>query len=644
MRAILAQPPFDPPPPPPALRAGQAAPRRRRPDHRSAWRASSAPVSPSGSSRSSRCSTLLVLVRATTAPSTRSIGGFYMRPGGPPLGDLRIDGTRSSERSPSTRPGASCRACVHADGRHGRAGPAEAIYRPSPAATSCRPGRCWCADGEIADPSPASTPRASRPAPASSTPTSAPAATRGPRSAWPDGDLMAVVCDGRADDDAGMTMAELAETMVGLGAARGDQPRRRRFGLAGLRRPAASTRRARSTARSCAAAARSPRALRTFEPRPAVGPRGLIWTAALASVWMPWTPRKVLMGIYFYPRGGSAHVCRALAQRVRAQRLRRHRALRLALRPRRARDARRPSTRGSTCGPSTSPRRCARRPRSASTAPPARRRCTAPTRTGPAPEDPMLASLDDERLRAPGRGLGPRAGDGRRGGDADRLYLHHLTPLNEAAARVLPGDADDRPHPRHRAADARADRRRAAPPSWTRPRVWARAAPRLGRRTASVIVVSGDERARARAAAAARPRPRALRRASPTASTPTFAPRQVDRDAHWRRNLVERPAGVEAGLGARQRRLRGGAIWQPLAGTVLLYVGRFTAVKRLPVLIEAFADRPRPLRRHEASLVLLGGYPGEWEGEHPDETIERLGCPRRLPRRLARPRASCPTS
>jgi glycosyltransferase involved in cell wall biosynthesis len=27
------------------------------------------------------------------------------------------------------------------------------------------------------------------------------------------------------------------------------------------------------------------------------------------------------------------------------------------------------------------------------------------------------------------------------------------------------------------------------------------------------------------------------------------------------------------------------------------------------------------------ALVLLGGYPGEWEGEHPIETIERLGVP-----------------
>ncbi len=58
-------------------------------------------------------------------------------------------------------------------------------------------------------------------------------------------------------------------------------------------------------------------------------------------------------------------------------------------------------------------------------------------------------------------------------------------------------------------------------------------------------------------------------------------------------------------------------------GPVALYCGRFTEVKRLPLLIEAFADARR--RTGPASLVLVGGHPGEWEGEHPLETIARLG-------------------
>jgi glycosyltransferase involved in cell wall biosynthesis len=65
---------------------------------------------------------------------------------------------------------------------------------------------------------------------------------------------------------------------------------------------------------------------------------------------------------------------------------------------------------------------------------------------------------------------------------------------------------------------------------------------------------------------------------------------------------------------------------EALEGTVLLYVGRFTEVKRLPLLIEAFA-RARPRFGEPAALVLVGGHAGEWEGEHPIDAIERLGCP-----------------
>ena len=57
---------------------------------------------------------------------------------------------------------------------------------------------------------------------------------------------------------------------------------------------------------------------------------------------------------------------------------------------------------------------------------------------------------------------------------------------------------------------------------------------------------------------------------------------------------------------------------------MLLYVGRFTAIKRLSLLITAYA-RARAAFTVPAPLVLLGGFPGEWEGEHPLETIQRTG-------------------
>ncbi|MEU0390501.1 glycosyltransferase [Streptomyces chartreusis] len=57
---------------------------------------------------------------------------------------------------------------------------------------------------------------------------------------------------------------------------------------------------------------------------------------------------------------------------------------------------------------------------------------------------------------------------------------------------------------------------------------------------------------------------------------------------------------------------------------LLLWMGRFLRFKHLDLLLHAFAAL-----RHSApvrpTLVVLGGYPGEWEGEHPHALAERLG-------------------
>ena len=59
---------------------------------------------------------------------------------------------------------------------------------------------------------------------------------------------------------------------------------------------------------------------------------------------------------------------------------------------------------------------------------------------------------------------------------------------------------------------------------------------------------------------------------------------------------------------------------------MLIFVGRFTEQKRLPLLLRAYA---RARREHglRAPLLMWGGFPGELEGEHPvtvarDEGIE----------------------
>ena len=59
------------------------------------------------------------------------------------------------------------------------------------------------------------------------------------------------------------------------------------------------------------------------------------------------------------------------------------------------------------------------------------------------------------------------------------------------------------------------------------------------------------------------------------------------------------------------------------ARPVLVYVGRFTAVKRIPLLLAAYA-RARPRFATPVPLVVWGGHPGEVEGEHPYEVARRL--------------------
>jgi glycosyltransferase involved in cell wall biosynthesis len=59
---------------------------------------------------------------------------------------------------------------------------------------------------------------------------------------------------------------------------------------------------------------------------------------------------------------------------------------------------------------------------------------------------------------------------------------------------------------------------------------------------------------------------------------------------------------------------------------VLMYVGRFLAFKRVPLLIRAYA-RARERMATPAPLVIWGGWPGEWEGEHPHTVVTRERIP-----------------
>jgi glycosyltransferase involved in cell wall biosynthesis len=95
----------------------------------------------------------------------------------------------------------------------------------------------------------------------------------------------------------------------------------------------------------------------------------------------------------------------------------------------------------------------------------------------------------------------------------------------------------------------------------------------------------------------------------------------------WRRWLVEEPRGWDESGEPGSVEYREDQL-EPFrsGGPVLLYVGRYTEVKRIPLLIRAHA-RARERFHEPAPLVLLGGFPGEWEGEHPLRVARETGDP-----------------
>ena len=326
---------------------------------------------------------------------------------------------------------------------------------------------------------------------------------------------------------------------------------------------------------------------------------------------------RVLMGIYFHPRGGSAQNARSICRELGRN------GLRVTLLSGSRTDLGAPAdARSFYAGLDLRAVDFTPALRSGDPLHYAGPAGTAPIHGSyeerPGAEDAVLASLGEEefelQVEAWGAALAETAAPA-----VDLLYLHHLTPLNEAAARVLP-EAPVIGHV-HGTELLMLERiEEGAPPSWARAEEWAERMRHWAAACARIVV--NDRRGLERAA-------RLLRLEEgrfvciPNGVDPAFTPGAVDRRALWRRHLVERPRGWRPGraLGSVSYMERD---LDALEGVVLLSVGRFTEVKRLPLLIEAFGQA-RPSFRERAALVLVGGHPGEWEGEHPDETIRRTG-------------------
>lgn len=114
--------------------------------------------------------------------------------------------------------------------------------------------------------------------------------------------------------------------------------------------------------------------------------------------------------------------------------------------------------------------------------------------------------------------------------------------------------------------------------------------------------------------------------------TDRFRPRPlapVERHALLRHWLVEDPRGWDETGVPGTIRYRDSDLDRFIDGTgelrpLVLYVGRFTAVKRIPLLLRSYARARRDFVT-PARLLVWGGHPGELEGEHPRRVAANLG-------------------
>lgn len=206
--------------------------------------------------------------------------------------------------------------------------------------------------------------------------------------------------------------------------------------------------------------------------------------------------------------------------------------------------------------------------------------------------------------------------------EADVLHLHHLTPLNEAAHRVAPsvpivGHI-------HGTELLMLETIAAGPPAhWCHADVWASRMRGWANRCERLILPAKTQVDRAVRLLDV-PHERCVV-VSNGVDAAKFAPGPVDRESFWHEHLVRAPRGWLPGAREGSLAYNAAEIARLVDGPVFVCCGRFTAVKRIPLLVEAWAAARQATPQCPASLVILGGHPGEWEGEHPHDAIERTG-------------------
>jgi glycosyltransferase involved in cell wall biosynthesis len=241
----------------------------------------------------------------------------------------------------------------------------------------------------------------------------------------------------------------------------------------------------------------------------------------------------------------------------------------------------------------------------------------------PGAPDRVFAKVDDdafERLV----GAWQQALTEANAGEADVLHLNHLTPMHEAAMRAFP-EVPRIGHLHGTELLMLRDIAEGPPPGWDHAEKWAERMRRWAQSCARLLVLSPDAAERVPDLVGVAP-DRVV--PSPNGFDPDLFDRRPitgeARHAHWRSWLVEDPRGWDEGGQPGSVAYSDADIGAFDEGPVLLYVGRYTEVKRIPLLIRAYA-RARERFPRRSPLVLLGGYPGEWEGDHPLRVIEQTG-------------------
>jgi glycosyltransferase involved in cell wall biosynthesis len=205
--------------------------------------------------------------------------------------------------------------------------------------------------------------------------------------------------------------------------------------------------------------------------------------------------------------------------------------------------------------------------------------------------------------------------------EADVLHLHHLTPIHEAAARVAP-DVPVVGH-LHGTELLMLEHIADGPPAgwdhaeawWERMRGWAA-------RCERIVVLSPSQLDRVERLLGIEPERCTV---VPNGYDPKrFSRRSVDRAAFWREQLADAPRGWLPGQEPGSLRYPADLAASLGDRCVLVCVGRFTEVKRMGLLVRAYA-RARERFDRPAALVFVGGHDGEWEAEHPGVVARELG-------------------